>query len=144
MNFAGGSKCTSKTKHIEDQQIQFGAQNRFVPICEINPFIDVNLLKSNVRGRRSTRGRRNSNSARFSASTFEQPIETSEMLTVSTRSRGRSRGRPRGRGRSRNMSMRQTPREVEDMLPIVLDSDSDTETLRRNEDLLASSILQTL
>lgn len=40
--------------------------------------------------------------------------------------------------------MRQTPREVEDMLPIVLDSDSDTETLRRNEDLLASSILQTL
>ena len=49
MNFTGGSKCTSKTKHIEDQQIQFGAQNRFVPICEIKPFIDVNLLKSNVR-----------------------------------------------------------------------------------------------
>ncbi|ANC96543.1 U79 protein [macacine betaherpesvirus 9] len=116
----------------------FTSQQKLVPVCEIKPFIDINILGSQPSRGRGVRGRRR-NSTLMSRQTL-----ASSTATIENRSGSRPRGRPRGRPRSTPLTRTQRQRQMADISPIVIDSDSDTETLRRNEDLLATTILQTL
>nr|APO37003.1 protein UL112 [Human betaherpesvirus 6B]APO37089.1 protein UL112 [Human betaherpesvirus 6B]APO37173.1 protein UL112 [Human betaherpesvirus 6B]APO37260.1 protein UL112 [Human betaherpesvirus 6B]APO37346.1 protein UL112 [Human betaherpesvirus 6B] len=135
------SKCLSKTKHIEQKkQIVFSDCVRSVPVCEIKPFIDMRVFETET----TQNARRVRQRTRTTVGSTDGAI--GQQRVISGQNRGRARGRGRGRvPRRRNSNLNNLRTQN---YAIVIDDSSETENFENagsfNEDLLATTILETL